>query len=109
MLPQSESVDRMTRGLQEIADRLRTEKNIFSEVSNSIAGSAEVFSQWLEEAREARRREQDGQYFSVSSFPLHKVTCDSKFFCCLQAQLPSRSLFSSPSCHKKHRTRAAVT
>lgn len=62
MLPQNESVDRMTRGLQDLADRLRTEKNVFSDVSNSISGSVEVFSQWLDEAREARRREQEGEF-----------------------------------------------
>lgn len=51
----------MTRGLQDLADKLRVEKNVFSDVSNGIAGSVEVFNQWLDEAREARRREQEGE------------------------------------------------
>lgn len=57
----------MTRGLQDLADKLRVEKNVFSDVSNGIAGSVEVFNQWLDEAREARRREQDGEF----RLPLH--------------------------------------
>ena len=61
ILPENESVDRMARGLQDLADRLRLERNVFTDVSNSIAGSVEVFQEWLEEAREARRRDQEGE------------------------------------------------
>lgn len=65
VLPEHEAVDRMTRGLQDLADRLRVEKNVFSDVSNGIAGSVEVFNQWLDEAREARRRDEEGLFSAI--------------------------------------------
>ena len=57
IMPDEKRIDQFGQRMIDLKDKLTTENKFFSNVSNNFVGSVETFSNWLEEAREARRRE----------------------------------------------------
>ena len=54
--PKPESVDKIRISLGEIKDKFSSENGFFKRVSANLDRKVDVFNQWLEEAKEARQR-----------------------------------------------------
>jgi hypothetical protein len=57
IMPDDSRIDQFGRKMIDLRDKLTTDNRFFSNVSDSFFGSVDTFSAWLDEAREARRRE----------------------------------------------------
>lgn len=60
--PKQESVDQMRTSLSELKDKFTTENGFFKRVSANLNGKVDVFNQWLDEAREARKIEVESRF-----------------------------------------------
>ena len=59
VMPDQRRVDQFNRSLIDLRDKFTSDNSVLSNVSNRIIGGVDTFSQWLEEAREARRLEKE--------------------------------------------------
>lgn len=55
--PSQDTLDRFRVGLLEMRDKFSPENGFLNGVASSVNGKLDIFNQWLEEAKEARRLE----------------------------------------------------
>jgi len=67
VMPDQRRVDQFNRSLIDLRDKFTSDNSVLSNVSNRIIGGVDTFSQWLEEAREARRLEKENFLFHFTA------------------------------------------
>lgn len=58
--PSKDAVDKFATGILEMKDKFSQESDLMKKLSSNVNGKWDLFNQWLEEVKEARRLELEG-------------------------------------------------